>query len=72
MAIEWKNEDPRYTIGKRGQIVIYDGRDAWAGDVETKEGWAIWTTHEFDRYRFISADDEWPTHWWWTYAPSTF
>jgi len=65
----WNTEDPRYTIGKRADIVIHTGDDALKGQVETKHSWSIWTTHEFDRYSFIGPDDDWPSHWQWVYAP---
>jgi len=62
----WKTEDPRYTIGKRAIIIIYAplSHKAWVGDVETKHGFYI---HGYKHH--ISADDNWPDHLMWCYAP---
>jgi hypothetical protein len=65
----WNKEDPRETISKRAQIIIYTGEEALVGRVNTKDSWCIWTNHEFNRYKFISACDNWPNHWLWAYTP---
>lgn len=65
----WFNTDPRLGHNKRGQIVIVDKRTyAMArGSVDCKEGWHVFTN--FDNYRTINADDNWPEDFVWTYMP---
>ena len=68
----WRTDDPRECVGRRADIVIVAiGDDAYLGSVATKHTWCIWTTHPFDRYKFIGADAEWPSHWVWLFAPTT-
>lgn len=69
MTYSWSSEDPRYTTDKYRRVVIHIGGDAITGIVETKYGWSINTSHEYKRYQFISADDDWPSHWLWIDAP---
>ena len=66
----WRATDPREHYNKRGNIVICTHDGALRGYVETKYGWDIDTTHRFDRYSSISADDPWPEGWLWTPAPT--
>jgi len=67
--IEWHSGDPRESINKRAKIIIHAGDRALLGQVETKNVYCIWTDHEFDHYKFIDADAQWPEHWRWTWEP---
>jgi hypothetical protein len=69
----WKKEDPRFLINKRADIVVLRPSllgscfTALMGSVETKNGWSI--ILECEDYKYISADDNWPQDWVWTWAP---
>ena len=62
----WYTDDPRYTIGKRAIIIIYSASShkVWCADVETKHGFYI---HGYKDD--LHADDNWPEHLMWCYAP---
>ncbi len=64
----WRKGDPRIEINKRADIVIVrpgiNGREAGMAQVETHQGWYIFT--DFEGYKGI---DDWPEDWWWTFAP---
>ena len=71
----WKNTDPRYDINKRDNIVILrpslKGNNVYiagTGEVDTKEGWNIFTS--FEDYKLIDADTEWNPLWLWAFAPN--
>ena len=70
----WKNTDPRYDIGKRARIIILrpdkigNGHfESSIADVDTKEGWNIFT--DFEDCKLIDVDTNWDSAWWWTFAP---
>lgn len=66
----WSNEDPRERINKRADILILrpTGGSSYRvgqGQVETKNGWSIWTT--FEDHKYIES---WDPLWWWDWAPT--
>jgi len=70
----WKREDPRLLINKRANIVVlrpsllgHGNFSPLMGYVETKNGWSI--ILECEECALISADDNWPQDWVWTWAP---
>lgn len=68
----WLNNDPRYTIGKRAKIMVYNPHteSVHSGYVDVKTTYSIWIYQkEFASWSFLSADDNWPEFLWWTWAP---
>lgn len=70
--MEWFENDPRLSVNKRANIIVVDRRSLYlktcVGEVETKNGWSIYL--EFENYRCISANAEWPEGFVWTWAPT--
>ena len=66
----WFKDDPRWSINKRSRIVIVDLAllKSTLAEVETKHAFCIWTN--FSEKDFISADDNWPESWVWSFYPS--
>jgi len=71
----WRDSDPRHDINKRATIVIVrprapgiERRESSVAFVDTKHGYYIHTEFE-DPYDRVSADDDWPEGWQWTWAP---
>ena len=70
----WFEDDPRWHINKRNKIIILynDAEDSnifenvTIADVETKNSWSIWPMD----LEWVSADDDWPKGWVWTYLPT--
>lgn len=74
----WEERDPRHTIYKRAKIIIIkpniDGRsklDIGIGDVETKNGYSIWTSFLDYNQKPISIHegDDWDKDWKWIRFP---
>lgn len=80
----WYSEDPREFLGEGlFRIVIFTGglggpdrrNHAMTASVNTYDhgdhhgAWSIETSHTYDRYRRITADDSWPEGWLWCHAP---
>lgn len=70
----WSSTDPRLDINKRAFIVIlrpsltgHGHKMAGVGQVETKNGWSIYTS--FDDYKYINADAAWNPDWQWAFQP---
>lgn len=66
----WRNEDPRYHINKRANVLILRPTGGvnyrvGQGQVETKNAWMITTS--FEDHAHI---DDWDPLWWWDWAPS--
>jgi hypothetical protein len=64
----WRNDDPREHINKRADILILrptggTNYRVGQGQVETKNGWSIWTT--FEDHQHI---EDWDPLWWWDWA----
>ena len=64
----WRNDDPREHINKRADILILrptggTNYRVGQGQVETKNGWSIWTT--FEDHQHI---DDWDPLWWWDWV----
>ncbi len=64
----WNTNDPREVVEKRARIIIDAGDEALIGNVDVKHTYAVFTNHEFDRYKCIGADTSWPSHWRWMLA----
>ena len=73
----WFDDDPRYHINKRAHIVVVFGcgthfKQSVVAEVETKYGWTIWFNQhgrDKDTLPEITADDDWPKGWFWTFIP---
>ena len=70
--MSWSDEDPRFTVGKRADIVIVRGRGygqrACLAQVETKHSWHVSTGFP-EPHRHVGSGDDWPEGWRWTFAP---
>ena len=68
----WSREDPRFTIYKLRHIIILRpriyGPRTCVAQVETKHSYYIDTEFE-EPYKHLSADDDWPEGWQWTFMP---
>lgn len=65
--MNWNKNDPRETTEEYRRILIYDRTNVFLGSVFTDdESWCVHTQHEFENYSYLSADDNWPSHWHWT------
>ena len=67
---KWNKGDPRNSINKRANIFILRPASSgyhWEtgiGNVETKNGWSIWTS-----FAGHSSIDNWDEDWLWSWAP---
>lgn len=70
--MEWSNQDPREIINKRAKIIVFNllDNEVFIGDVETKHAYCIFFRGRLlDQNTFVSADDDWPQEWRWTFTP---
>jgi hypothetical protein len=71
----WFKDDPRWHIDKRADIVIlvkglYNYNETILADVDTKEVYDIFFHGKLDCGKtWLSADEDWPENWVWTYVP---
>lgn len=77
MDTPWFEDDPRYHVNKRADIVIVFGtgkfhKQSIVAEVETKNGWGIYFNRhgrEKDLPLCINEVEDWPEGWFWTYVP---
>lgn len=70
----WSNEDPRWTIYKRADIVVirpsslgHNHREACLAQVETHHAYSVVTDFKEGRHAFYEGDT-WDDTWWWERA----
>lgn len=70
--MKWRGKDPRWTIGKRADIIIVDSniKKIYKAHVDVKETYCIFLETTKDVKDFYNADDDWPIGWYWTQYPS--
>jgi hypothetical protein len=66
----WYKNDPRYSIGKRADIVILDLalNMCCLAHVDTKNVFSVFTS--FAEKPHIAEEDDWPPSWLWCFRPT--
>lgn len=68
----WFKDDPRYHIGKRAKIIIYDDAKnrVRLASVDTKNVYCVFINEwQPDERNLIRESEDWPKGWVWTYLP---
>ena len=74
--MSWSTQDPRLTYeNTRGQTIVivrpspagHYQLEAGVGEVETHNGYSVWTP--FEGHRWIDAGEKWDPDWKWTPYP---
>lgn len=75
LTTTWLSTDPRWTIAKRAEIIIFSSHEkkAFSGTVEAENFHCVWTNHPLsESKKSIEANDDWPDGWWWTMVQDGF
>lgn len=67
--MDWKNSDPRDTMGRCDIVVSAPEGEVFMAHVETKHAWCVFFKRGKDRNQHIAEEDKWPPEFFWTPAP---